>query len=176
MSKDTLKEYKKKRNFKATKEPSGSTISSKKKSKTLIFVIQEHHARRLHYDFRLECGGVLKSWAVPKGPSLDPSEKRLAVETEDHPLEYADFHGIIPEGEYGAGKVFIWDKGTWQSEDENPEEALRKGHLKFRLKGKRIKGSFVLIRTSMGEGDGSKKNWLLIKHHDDDTTKKKVLH
>lgn len=166
MAKDLLRDYNKKRDFSLTKEPSGKTSKKKTKSKKLIFVVQEHHARRLHYDFRLELEGVLKSWAVPKGPSLDPSEKRLAVQTEDHPIEYAKFHGTIPQGEYGGGEVFIWDNGTWESEDEDPIEALEKGHLKFKLKGKKLKGSFVLVRTSF-KGDEGKKNWLLIKHYDE---------
>lgn len=163
MPKDLLKEYNRKRDFTLTKEPSGKKKVAKKKSQKLIFVVQEHHARRLHYDFRLELEGVLKSWAVPKGPSLDPSEKRLAVQTEDHPLEYAKFHGKIPEGEYGAGEVFIWDKGTWEpEEDEDPIESLEKGHLKFKVKGKKLNGSFVLVRTSWG----GENNWLLIKHNE----------
>lgn len=182
-AKDQLKEYNRKRNFSLTKEPSGKK-TGKKKSKKLIFVVQEHHARRLHYDFRLELEGVLKSWAVPKGPSLDPTDKRLAVQTEDHPIEYAKFHGTIPKGEYGGGEVFIWDKGTWESEDDDPVSALEKGHLKFKLKGKKLNGSFVLIRTRY-KGDDSGKSWLLIKHHDEakapkkaskKVAKKKLLH
>ncbi|MFP5384671.1 MAG: DNA ligase D [Bacteriovoracia bacterium] len=165
--KKLLKEYNRKRDFSKTKEPSGNTKSVRKKTKKLTFVVQEHHARRLHYDFRLELEGVLKSWAVPKGPSLDPKDKRLAVQTEDHPLSYGKFHGTIPEGEYGAGEVFIWDKGTWEPLDEDPIAALQKGHLKFKLNGERLKGSFVLVRTSW-RGDESKKNWLLIKHRDEE--------
>lgn len=175
--KGSLKEYHAKRDFKKTKEPAGKTTT--KKGKKLKFVVQEHHARRLHYDFRLELDGVLKSWAVPKGPSLDPDERRLAVQTEDHPMEYAKFHGTIPEGEYGAGEVFIWDKGTWEpDEDMDPREALEKGHLKFRLHGEKLNGGFVLVRTHFR--DDSKPNWLLIKHHDefeiaqDNTSSKKV--
>lgn len=159
----SLKVYNQKRDFKKTREPAGKKAA--KKSKTLKFVIQEHHARRLHYDFRLELDGVLKSWAIPKGPSLDPDDKRLAVQTEDHPLEYAKFHGTIPEGEYGAGEVFIWDKGTWESEDEDPHDALEKGHLKFRLHGEKLNGGFVLVRTTFRNEQN--KNWLLIKHHDE---------
>jgi bifunctional non-homologous end joining protein LigD len=165
MGKDLLKEYNRKRDFKVTKEPGGRKVS-RAKSKKLVFVVQEHHARRLHYDFRLELEGVLKSWAVPKGPSLDPSDKRLAVQTEDHPLEYAKFHGTIPEGEYGAGEVFIWDSGTWEPEGDDPIGDLARGHLKFRLTGKKLRGSFVLIRTAF-RSDGTKKNWLLIKHHEE---------
>lgn len=161
MKKSDLSEYHKKRNFKKTTEPPGRVSSSQKKK--LIFVVQEHHARRLHYDFRLELNGVLKSWAIPKGPSLDPQDKRLAIQTEDHPFEYARFHGTIPKGEYGAGKVTIWDKGTWEPEGD-PEEGLTKGHLKFELFGKKLKGSFVLVRTHYKDQDH---NWLLIKHKDD---------
>ncbi len=164
MSKKLLETYQKKRNFKKTSEPSGGTRS--KKSSKLIFVVQEHHARRLHYDFRLEYEGVLKSWAVPKGPSLDPKDKRLAVQTEDHPLEYAKFHGRIPEGEYGAGEVFIWDKGTWEPESDDIGAALKKGELKFKLHGKKLNGSFVLVRTRFGK-DQNKNNWLLIKHREE---------
>ena len=166
MGKDLLQEYNKKRDFKLTKEPSGKKISAKK-SKKLIFVVQEHHASHLHYDFRLELEGVLKSWAVPKGPSLDPADKRLAVQTEDHPLPYAKFHGTIPKGEYGGGEVFIWDNGTWEAEGDDPIGDLEKGHLKFKLKGKKLKGSFVLVRTRY-KGSDSQKNWLLIKHRDEE--------
>jgi bifunctional non-homologous end joining protein LigD len=164
MEKDLLKEYNKKRDFKLTKEPSGKITKSK--SKKLIFVVQEHHASHLHYDFRLELDGVLKSWAVPKGPSLDPADKRLAVQTEDHPLPYAKFHGTIPAGEYGGGEVFIWDNGTWESQVDDPRKALEKGELKFKLKGKKLNGSFVLVRIRY-KGSDSQKNWLLIKHHDE---------
>lgn len=164
MARDLLRDYKRKRDFSLSDEPQGKKITKKKKAKKLIFVVQEHHARRLHYDFRLELEGVLKSWAVPKGPSLDPSEKRLAVQTEDHPMEYAKFHGKIPAGEYGAGEVFIWDKGTWESLDDDPIAAFHQGHLHFKLKGKRLNGTFVLVRTHLG-GE-NQKNWLLIKHYD----------
>lgn len=160
MDKELLHEYRRKRNFGISKEPKGKRI--KKKKDTLIFVVQEHHASHLHYDFRLEWNGILKSWAVPKGPSMDPKVKRLAVETEDHPLEYAKFEGEIPKGEYGAGEVFIWDSGTWEADVEDIEEALEKGNLKFKLKGKKLKGSFVLVRTHYKESKN--KSWLLIKH------------
>ena len=166
MGKDLLREYNTKRDFKLTKEPSGKKKTSSGKSKKLIFVVQEHHASRLHYDFRLELDGVLKSWAIPKGPSLDPADKRLAVQTEDHPLPYAKFHGTIPQGEYGGGEVFIWDNGTWEAEGDDPHADLENGHLKFKLKGKKLTGSFVLVRTHY-KGSGSQKNWLLIKHHDE---------
>ncbi len=128
----------------------------------MLFVVHEHHAKRLHYDFRLEISGVLKSWAVPKGPSMNPADKRLAVMVEDHPLEYGDFEGIIPEGQYGAGAVLIWDTGTFESEGE-PEAGLKKGKLTFTLKGKKLKGSFSLV---LMKSRGSGKEWLLIKGQD----------
>lgn len=124
------------------------------------FVVHEHHATRLHYDLRLEIGGVLKSWALPKGPSMNPSEKRLAVMVEDHPLEYGTFEGIIPKGHYGAGPVVIWDSGTFEPEGE-PLEGLRQGKLRFLLKGKKLKGGFSLVRMK-----GKEKDWLLIKTND----------
>jgi bifunctional non-homologous end joining protein LigD len=126
------------------------------------FVVHEHHATRLHYDFRLEIAGVLKSWAIPKGPSMNPSDKRLAVMVEDHPLEYGEFEGVIPEGHYGAGPVLIWDLGEFEPEDD-PETALAKGHLRFNLKGKKLKGIFSLV---LMKGRGSGKDWLLIKKQD----------
>jgi len=126
------------------------------------FVIHEHHATRLHYDFRLEIGGVLKSWAIPKGPSMNPADKRLAVMVDDHPLEYGEFEGIIPQGQYGAGPVLIWDSGEFQPE-EDPESALRKGRLSFTLKGKKLKGGFALV---LMRGRRSGKDWLLIKAQD----------
>jgi bifunctional non-homologous end joining protein LigD len=126
------------------------------------FVVHEHHATRLHYDFRLEIAGALKSWAVPKGPSMNPVDKRLAVMVEDHPLEYGDFEGIIPKGHYGAGPVLIWDSGGFETEGD-PEAALKKGKLTFNLKGKKLKGSFSLI---LMKGRGSGNDWLLIKGQD----------
>jgi bifunctional non-homologous end joining protein LigD len=131
----------------------------------LRYVIQKHRATQLHYDFRLEFGGVLLSWAVPKGPSLDPSVKRLAMQVEDHPLEYGDFEGVIPESEYGGGTVMVWDKGEWTPESEDVEAALKKGDLKFTLRGKKLQGSWVLVRTR-GFGSKPDKSWLLIKHRD----------
>ena len=175
-----LKEYWRKRDFKKTKEPSGKKakarkkvaktakkVAAKSKSKSkltaLSFVIQKHDASHLHYDFRLEFAGVLKSWSVPKGPSLDPAEKRLAVEVEDHPLDYASFEGVIPAGEYGGGDVIVWDRGTWKSE-KNIASSLKTGRLEFSLKGEKLAGNWILIRT----GRPSKKpQWLLIKRHDD---------
>jgi len=126
------------------------------------FVVHEHHATRLHYDFRLEIAGVLKSWAIPKGPSMNPSEKRLAVMVEDHLLEYGDFEGIIPEGLYGAGSVLIWDSGEFEAEGD-PEIALRQGKLRFTLNGKKLKGGFSLV---LMRGRGTGKQWLLIKTQD----------
>jgi bifunctional non-homologous end joining protein LigD len=152
-----LAEYNRKRRFGITPEPAGRMGRVKKEA--LAFVVQKHRASRLHYDFRLEHKGVMLSWAVPKGPSLDPSTKRLAMQTEDHPIEYNQFEGVIPEGEYGAGTVMIWDQGTWQPEVENVERALEKGDLKFSLYGKKLRGSWVLVRIRSGQ-------WLLIKHRD----------
>lgn len=171
-----LEEYKRKRRFEQTPEPPAQV----QKKTEHRFVVQKHDATRLHYDFRLQLDGVLKSWAVPKGPSLDPGDKRLAMEVEDHPVSYHDFEGIIPEGNYGAGSVMVWDVGTWQplsalpvngkyvaGTDEEARQMLAKGDLKFRLEGKRLKGDFALIKMR-GRRPGSKGNeWLLIKKHDD---------
>jgi bifunctional non-homologous end joining protein LigD len=159
----SLKEYKRKRNFRRTPEPAGERT---KKASGRQFVVQKHAARRLHYDFRLELDGVLKSWAVPKGPSLDPAVKALAVQVEDHPLEYATFEGIIPQGEYGGGTVMVWDHGTWEPEGDAAEE-LKNGKLKFQLFGEKLNGSWALVRMGGAAGDGGK-NWLLIKHRDRD--------
>jgi|HubBroStandDraft_6_1064221.scaffolds.fasta_scaffold35903_3 bifunctional non-homologous end joining protein LigD len=161
----TLNEYQKKRHFGVTPEPSGKASDSKEKGSNLIFVVQKHRATNLHYDFRLEWHGTLLSWAVPKGPSLDPSVKRLAMQVEDHPIDYANFEGVIPEGEYGGGTVMVWDKGTWEPEVEDVDAALKKGDLKFTLHGKKLKGSWVLVRTR-GYGRSSDRSWLLIKHRD----------
>jgi bifunctional non-homologous end joining protein LigD len=162
----TLKDYTKKRHFDVTPEPSGKTSESKRKS-SLIFVVQKHRATQLHYDFRLEWKGVLLSWAVPKGPSLDPSVKRLAMQVEDHPLDYANFEGVIPEGEYGGGTVMVWDQGTWTPESPDVDAALAKGDLKFALHGKKLKGSWVLVRTRGFGSSQPGKSWLLIKHRDE---------
>jgi bifunctional non-homologous end joining protein LigD len=160
-----LKEYGKKRNFNVTSEPAGKS-APKQKNAPLIYVIQKHRATALHYDFRLEWKGVLLSWAVPKGPSLDPAVKRLAMHVEDHPVDYASFEGTIPEGEYGGGTVMVWDQGTWTPEQEDVDAALAKGDLKITLNGKKLKGSWVLVRThGYGRADG--KSWLLIKHRDE---------
>ena len=163
-----LDEYRKKRRFEVTREPSGKrkAAPAKKRARALAYVIQKHRASQLHYDFRLEWNGVLLSWAVPKGPSLDPSVKRMAMPTEDHPLEYAKFEGIIPEGEYGGGTVMIWDDGTWTPEVENVDAALKKGDLKFSLQGKKLRGSWVLVRMRARGGE-SRPGWLLIKHRDE---------
>jgi len=160
-----LTEYKKKRRFDVTSEPPGKEKARPKARRKLAFVVQKHRATALHYDFRLEWNGVLLSWAVPKGPSLDPSIKRLAMEVEDHPFEYRTFEGIIPEGEYGGGTVMVWDSGTWTPESPDVDAALKKGDLKFSLDGQKLKGSWVLVRTR-GRYQGGKNTWLLIKHRD----------
>lgn len=161
----SLTRYREKRNFEISPEPSGKSPASTPAKRPLMYVIQKHRATQLHYDFRLEFNGVLLSWAVPKGPSLDPSVKRLAMQVEDHPLEYGDFEGTIPEGEYGGGTVMVWDNGEWIPESEDVEAALRKGDFKFTLRGKKLKGSWVLVRTH-GYGSKEGKSWLLIKHRD----------
>jgi bifunctional non-homologous end joining protein LigD len=162
-----LREYRKKRRFDVTPEPAGGAGARKKKTKRLGFVVQKHRATRLHYDFRLEWKGVLLSWAVPKGPSLDPTVKRLAMEVEDHPIEYAKFEGIIPEGEYGGGTVMVWDQGTWEPLVPDVDAALAKGELKLELHGKKLRGSWVLVRTRTYAGAQSgRPTWLLIKHRD----------
>jgi len=161
-----LEEYKRKRDFKKTPEPEGVV---KKSEGQLFFCVQKHLASHLHYDFRLEHNGVLLSWAVPKGPSLDPKTKRLAMMTEDHPFDYGEFEGVIPEG-YGAGIVMLWDVGTWIPESEDVDAALKKGDLKFTLTGYKLKGSWVLVRTGgryPGARGGGDRTWLLIKHRDD---------
>jgi len=162
----SLKQYHERRNFRKTAEPKGTV--RKRPSRKLRFVVHKHDASRLHYDLRLEMEGVLKSWAVPKGPSLNPAEKRLAVMVEDHPLDYRDFEGVIPKPEYGAGTVMIWDQGTYEVADEHPgPEALARGTLKFNLFGKKLRGGWVLVRTRWR---GENKNWLLIKEKDDAAT------
>ncbi|HEX6959601.1 MAG TPA: DNA ligase D [Ferrovibrio sp.] len=168
MAKQTLATYRRKRDFSQTGEPSGTGKRRRLNPGGLSYVIQKHAARRLHYDFRLEYDGVLKSWAVPKGPSRDPSVKRLAVQVEDHPIDYGDFEGTIPKGQYGGGTVQLWDRGTWEPEDpQHVGEALKKGRLTFELHGERLKGRWNLVRGGGRYGKDGKKNWLLIKGHDD---------
>src|SRR6201998_3507663 len=158
-----LSTYRKKRDFDKTAEPSGEVKVAP--SSRPRFVIQKHAATRLHYDFRLEYDGVFKSWAVTRGPSLDPHDKRLAVETEDHPLDYGDFEGTIPKGQYGGGTVQLWDRGYWDSDD--PERGFAKGDLKFNLHGDKLHGSWVLVRMRHDRNGGKRTNWLLIKHRDE---------
>jgi bifunctional non-homologous end joining protein LigD len=165
-----LNEYRKKRDFKVTAEPSGDEPTRKSKSKPLRYVVQKHRASQLHYDFRLEWSGVMLSWAVPKGPSLDPSVKRLAMQVEDHPVEYSDFEGAIPAGGYGGGTVMIWDTGSWIPAVADVDAALKKGELKFALRGQKLKGAWVLVRTRGFGRNASKPSWLLIKHRDDYAT------
>jgi bifunctional non-homologous end joining protein LigD len=161
----SLADYRAKRNFKTSPEPGPRVKRVKKKG--LTFCVQKHLASHLHYDFRLEHNGVLLSWAVPKGPSLNPKERRLAMRVEDHPFDYADFEGVIPEG-YGAGIVMVWDRGTWAPEPgfEDVESALVNGEIKFRLEGVKLKGSWVLVRTH-SDGYPEGRTWLLIKHRDE---------
>ncbi|WP_258539355.1 DNA polymerase ligase N-terminal domain-containing protein [Chitinophaga oryzae] len=161
----SLTRYKQKRNFGETTEP----VAGKPAKGKHIFVVQRHHASRLHYDFRLEVDGVLKSWAVPKGPSLDPADKRLAMQVEDHPYDYKDFEGTIPKGNYGAGTVYIWDKGTFEllrddgkDFDKEALKEMKAGDLKIVLKGKKLKGEFALVKMKASEDNA----WLLIKHRD----------
>jgi bifunctional non-homologous end joining protein LigD len=160
-----LDEYREKRNFGVTSEPKGSRTRAKRAG-DLLYVVQKHQASHLHYDFRLEWRGVLLSWAVPKGPSLDPAVKRLATRVEDHPVEYGGFEGVIPEGEYGGGTVMLWDRGTWTPEVPDVVVALDHGELKFTLAGKKLRGSWVLVRTKLGYGGAQKPQWLLIKQRD----------
>jgi DNA ligase D-like protein (predicted 3'-phosphoesterase) len=157
-----LEDYGRKRDFRRTPEPKGG--SRGRRSKAASFVIQKHAASRLHYDFRLEVDGVLKSWAVPKGPACDPSQKRLAVPTEDHPLAYAGFEGVIPAGQYGAGRVIVWDRGTYRSLSNVPmAEALASGHVTFELDGEKLKGNWALTRWKTGNNE----SWLLVKMTDE---------
>ncbi len=151
----SLKEYDRKRRFDRTPEPPGRVAPNERR----LYLIQKHRASALHYDFRLEADGVLKSWAVPKGPSLDPATKRLAMQVEDHPVEYGDFEGVIPAGEYGGGTVMLWDTGTYEPEAGDVTAALERGELKFVLHGKKLKGAWVLVHTRG-------RQWLLIKHRD----------
>src|SRR5262245_57062505 len=162
-AKHRLSRYRQKRDFSKTTEPSGKgDVAPAEYSR---FVVQKHAARRIHFDLRLEVGGVFKSWAVTKGPSLDPKDRRLAVETEDHPLDYGDFEGIIPAGEYGGGTVMLWDRGFWAAEGD-AAQALRKGELRFTLAGEKLQGGWVLVRLRHDREHGKRTNWLLIKRHD----------
>jgi bifunctional non-homologous end joining protein LigD len=165
----TLETYRRKRRFDRTPEPPGeAAVRGRRSARSGRFVVQRHRARRLHYDVRLELGGVLVSWAVPRGPSLDPAAKRLAVHVEDHPLGYFSFGGVIPRGQYGAGDVVVWDWGRWTLDPSTPDAAaaLRAGELKFRLDGVKLRGSFVLVRTDM---PGRRKDkWLLIHRRDEE--------
>jgi bifunctional non-homologous end joining protein LigD len=171
-----LREYRGKRDFRVTAEPEGSTPAAAPDPGQLLYVIQKHKASHLHYDFRLEWGGVLVSWAIPKGPSLDPAVKRLATPVEDHPLEYGKFEGVIPEGQYGGGTVMLWDQGTWTPDDPDVASSLREGELKFSLSGEKLKGSWVLVRTKLGYPRGSTKpQWLLIKHRDHFASSRDIL-
>lgn len=165
-----LEKYHNKRDFDLSSEPFGKQKSKKDKDKQ-IFVIQKHDATNLHYDFRLLADGVLKSWAVPKGPSTDPDEKRLAIATEDHPIEYADFEGVIPEDQYGGGTVMVWDAGSYETDKKDEDgnliplgEQLKKGHATFILKGKKLRGGYTLIRIKKGKQE----QWLLKKVDDDE--------
>ncbi|MGD8634557.1 MAG: DNA polymerase ligase N-terminal domain-containing protein, partial [Anaerolineales bacterium] len=172
MGETKLEKYKGKRDFRKTSEPTGDDVEFKWSDERPVFVIQKHDASNLHYDFRIEVDGVLKSWAVPKGPSTDPSVKRLALPTEDHPLAYADFEGVIPEDEYGGGTVLVWDRGSYRNlkEEEDGESAMSvadqidDGHVTIWLEGEKLSGGYALIRTEKGEDA----RWLLIKMDDDE--------
>jgi len=170
-----LSRYRAKRHPGRSGEPGGQRVTRREDGHPLQFVVQQHDATAMHYDFRLEHDGVLKSWAVPRGPSADPQVKRLAMPTEDHPLDYASFEGVIPAGEYGGGPVIVWDTGTWCNETEHngdpvdAGEALRRGHLRFRLDGRKLHGAWALTRTGGARGSGSggdRERWLLVKVND----------
>ena len=166
MTQDPLSQYRKKRDFRRTSEPRGA---GERRQPKPVFVIQKHQARSLHYDFRLEADGVLKSWAVPKGPSTNPRERRLAIPTEDHPLDYADFEGVIPEGEYGGGTVIVWDTGPYRNlkqkdgEEVPVAQCVENGQVEIWLEGRKLRGGYALIRT----GGGQKERWLLVKMKDE---------
>jgi bifunctional non-homologous end joining protein LigD len=168
-----LAEYRRKRRFGVTPEPRGKLAPAGRSSTPLAFVVQKHRATALHYDFRLEWEGVMLSWAVPRGPSYDPSVKRLAMRVEDHPMEYNEFEGIIPVGEYGGGTVMIWDRGTWTPQSLDVDAALTKGELKFSLEGSKLRGSWLLVRTRPQHGE-SKSAWLLLKHRDEWANKEDI--
>jgi DNA ligase D-like protein (predicted 3'-phosphoesterase) len=171
-----LREYDRKRDFTRTGEPRGRSRSRRRAEREPIFVIQHHAASSDHYDFRLEIDGVLVSWAIPKGPSINPADKRLAVRTEDHPMEYADFEGVIPSGEYGGGTVMVWDTGTYRNttvhkgQSRGAGEAVDAGHLTFALDGTKLHGEFALTRT----GDGRREQWLLVKRRDDAASTRRI--
>ena len=167
-----LEKYRSKRSADRTPEPFGGAATKEGTGKGGIFVIQQHHARRMHFDFRLQMDGVLRSWAVPKGPSLNPADKRLAMMVEDHPLEYGDFEGTIPEGNYGAGAVIVWDRGTFTMVDPvtgTASEAVDKGKLDFTLAGYKLRGAFTLVRTNPRNATraGERQQWLLVKKRDE---------
>ena len=165
----SLREYRSKRRFDVTPEP--PPVTKRRRKTGLRFVVQKHGATRLHYDFRLEWNGVLLSWAVPKGPSMDPVVKRLSMAVEDHPLDYADFEGIIPAGEYGGGTVMVWDRGTYESKEPDVGKAWRDGRIDFTLHGKKLRGDFLLVRT----GGRDSHSWLLMKRRDDTASDVDVL-
>ncbi len=169
---DELRRYRRKRNFASTSEPRGGGEAARRQEHEARFVIQKHDASSLHYDFRIEVDGVLKSWAVPKGPSVDPQDKRLAVPTEDHPLEYGDFEGVIPAGEYGAGTVLVWDTGTYShltDKQLSPGDALERGRINVWLEGEKLRGGYTLTR--MGKNEDSQ--WLLIKMRDEGSDRRR---
>src|SRR5262245_43404114 len=170
-----LRTYRAKRRFDVTSEPRGEARSKRAAKGGLRFVVHKHRASHLHYDLRLESAGVLHSWAVPKGPSLDPSVKRLAMAVEDHPIEYQTFEGTIPENEYGGGTTTDWDRGTWVQNEPDVEQRMAAGELKFSLQGEKLRGSWVLVRTG-GRRSGSQdeRSWLLIKHRDEAASEKDV--
>lgn len=166
-----LATYRHKRDFTKTPEPEGGGVARRSRKWTGMFVIHEHDATRLHYDLRLELDGVLRSWAVPKGPSLDPKDRRLAVEVEDHPLSYAGFEGVIPEGQYGGGPVVLWDRGRWAAGDathvvDDPADALRRGSLSFTLEGEKLHGAWALARIA-GSQESKRPSWILVKKRDE---------
>jgi bifunctional non-homologous end joining protein LigD len=169
-----LSTYRAKRRFDVTSEPRGSKERKRTAKGGLHFVVHKHRASRLHYDLRLESAGVLHSWAVPKGPSLDPNVKRLAMAVEDHPIEYQTFEGTIPENEYGGGTMMVWDRGTWQPDELDVERSIAKGELKFSLHGEKLGGSWVLVRTGGRGGARDDRSWLLIKHRDDAASEEDV--
>src|SRR5256714_6071447 len=178
-----LTEYRRKRDFARTREPSGEAAPRPAPPGRLRFVIQKHAASHLHFDLRLELDGVMKSWAVPKGPSLDPTVKRLAMQVEDHPIDYNTFEGTIPAGEYGGGTVMLWDRGTYsadqvtspEEEEDDIRDGLKRGDLKITFHGERLHGSFALIRMKFARDSSSKPQWLLIKHRDEFATDEDVV-